>query len=369
MRLSLVDRYILREAAQVWVAVTAILVLILASNSLVNLLGKVVEGELTGHVVLPFFLLHLTSYFVTLIPLGLFLALLLAFGRLYAESEMAALGACGIGLARLFRPVVILGLVAAGITAALTLWASPWAERASSEIMARVAAESEIAALAPGRFNRVGDSVVLFGETRSDGGGLSEVFVVSPADEGGEYVVRARAAEERIDRQSGRRYLEFTDGHRYTISPGSSVAQSIRFAAHGIHIPSRRIEPGSTDAEGMSLGRLLERGQPKHIAEFQWRISLPIACFLLALAALPLSQTTPRKGRYGKIAIALLLYLAYSNMLVFARDMVEEGTVPAAVGMWWTHVATVVAVGALIAHRVGWRWAHSVIFRRAGIGV
>lgn len=368
MRLSLVDRYILREATQVWIAVTAILILILASNSLVHLLGKVVEGQLTGHVVLPFFLLHLTSYFVTLIPLGLFLALLLSFGRLYAESEMAALGACGIGLAKLFRPVVILGLVAAGTTAALTLWASPWAERASSEITARVAAESEFAGLAPGRFNQVGDGVVLFAETRSDGEGLREVFVVSPADEGGDHIVRARAADERIDRESGRRYLEFTDGHRYTTKPGSDVARSITFAEHGIHIPSQRVEMDGADAKGMSLGRLLKRGQPKHMAEFQWRISLPIACFLLALAALPLSHTTPRKGRYGKIAIALLLYLAYSNLLVFARDMVEEETVPAAIGMWWTHVATVVAVAALIAHRVGWRWAYSVVFNRGGVG-
>lgn len=368
MRLTIVDRYILREATQVWIAVTAILILILASNSLVHLLGKVVEGQLTGHVVLPFFLLHLTTYFVTLIPLGLFLALLLSFGRLYAESEMAALGACGIGLARLFRPVLILALVGAGMTASLTLWASPWAERASAEITARVAAESEFAGLAPGRFNRVGDDVILFAETRSDGGGLREVFVVSPADEGGNHIVRARAADERIDRESGRRYLEFTEGHRYTSKPGSPVARSITFAEHGIHIPSQRVEMGGADAEGMSLGRLLERGQPKHIAEFQWRVSLPIACFLLALAALPLSHTTPRKGRYGKIAIALLLYLAYSNLLVFARDMVDESTVPPAIGMWWVHVVTVVAVAALVAHRVGWRWTHSLIFNRGGVG-
>jgi lipopolysaccharide export system permease protein len=368
MRLTIVDRYILREVVQVWIAVMVILILVLASNSLVQLLGKVVEGELTGQVILPFFLLHLTSYFVTLIPLGLFLALLLAFGRLYAESEMAALGACGIGLAKLFRPVAILALAGAGMTAALTLWASPWAERASAEITARVAAESEFAGLAPGRFNRAGAGAVLFAETRSDGGGLREVFVVSPADQGGEHIVRARAADERIDRESGRRYLEFTEGQRYTIEPGSDAARSITFSEHGIHIPSQRVETSGPGAEGMSMESLLARGEPKYTAEFQWRVSLPIACFLLALAALPLSHTTPRKGRYGKIAIALLLYLAYSNLLVFARDMVEEGTVPAVLGMWWVHVATAIAVAALVAHRVGWRWAHSVIFSRAGVG-
>jgi lipopolysaccharide export system permease protein len=258
-------------------------------------------------------------------------------------------------------------VIGAAMTAALTLWASPWAERASAEITARVAAESEFAGLAPGRFNRVGDGVVLFAETRSDGGGLREVFVVSPADGGGNHIVRARAADERVDRETGRRYLEFTEGQRYTMRAGSSVARSITFAEHGIHIPSRRVEMSGTDSDGMSISQLLSRGQPKHIAEFQWRVSLPIACFLLALAALPLSHTTPRKGRYGKIAIALLLYLAYSNLLVFSRDMVEEQTVPAVLGMWWVHVATALAVAALVAHRVGWRWSRSIVLHRGGV--
>ncbi len=361
MRLTLIDRYILREVTQVWVAVTAVLILILATNSLAHLLGKVVEGQLTGDAVLPLFLLRLTAYFVTLIPLGLFLALLLAFGRLYAESEMAALGACGVGLARLFRPVAVLGLVGAALTAGLTLLASPWAERASDEIAARVAAESDFSGLAPGRFNRADGGTVLFAEARGDSGALEEVFVVLDREGGRTRVVRAASAVQRVDEASGRRFLEFRDGQRIAASAGSPQVRSITFERHGIYLPRREVSPGGPDTEGMTMQQLLERGGAERIAEFQWRLSLPLACLLLALAALPLSHTTPRKGRYGKVALGLLLYLGYSNLLVFAREMLEEGTLPPVVGMWWAHAIVAVAIAGLVAQRVGWTWARAVL--------
>ena len=53
MSLTIVDRYILREILQTWGAVTAVLLLILATNSLAYMLGKVVEGRLAADVVVP----------------------------------------------------------------------------------------------------------------------------------------------------------------------------------------------------------------------------------------------------------------------------------------------------------------------------
>ena len=368
MSLTIVDRYILREVVQTWAAVMAVLLLILASNSLVHMLGKVVEGQLVGAAVLPLFFVQLTTYFVTLVPLGLYLALLLGFGRLYADSEMAALGACGIGMARLYRPVVLVGLAGALITAALSIWASPWAERAGIEITARMAERSELAGVAPGRFTQAGrGGVVLFAARKTEGGVLEEVFVVGDAEEGNTHIVRAASAVERVDEESGRRFLEFRDGRRYTGQAGSEQLRAFEFATHGIHVPRQRVAREGIDAEGMSLSQLWRRSGGDAAAELQWRLSLPLACFLLALAALPLAHTTPRKGRYGKVAIALLIYLVYSNVLVVARDAVAEETVPPAIGMWWAHALTLVAVAGLVAHRVGWRWTANLLFARGDV--
>lgn len=365
MSLTLIDRYLLREILQTWGAVTAVLLLILLTNSLAYMLGKVVEGELAGGALLPLFLTNVTGYVVTLVPLGLYLGLLLSFGRMYADSEMAALGACGIGLARLYRPVVIAGVLGALLTGALTIWVSPWAKRVEHEIAAHMAARSELAAVVPGRFNRSGGGdVVLFAEGRDDEDGLREIFVEAGGTGEETRLIRAESAVQRVDPDTGWRFLEFRNGYRYTGEPGTSSFQEVEFAAHGVRVPQPSVQAGNVGREGRSMTQLWRSNAPESAAELQWRIALPLACILLALVAVPLSHTTPRKGRFGNVAIALLIYLVYSNILVIARNAVADGAVSPIIGMWWAHGLTVVLIVVLIAHRVGWRWTRTLLLRR-----
>ena len=94
----------------------------------------------------------------------------------------------------------------------------------------------------------------------------------------------------------------------------------------------------------------------KRQAEVQWRISIPLAALLLALLAVPLSYTSPREGRFGKIAIAILIYIPYANFLVLARKWIANGTIPPWVGLWPVHIAVAILIAYLLIKRVGWGW-------------
>lgn len=364
MTLSTIDRYLLREILLTCGAVTAVLVLVLATNSLAYMLGKVVEGKLVADVLVPLFLTNFTHYLVTLIPLGLYLGLLLAFGRLHAESEMAALGACGIGYARLYRPVMIAGLLAALLAGAMAVWVSPWAKRIEADIEARMASRSELAGIAPGRFNRTADgNVVLFVESIGRNGALREVFVEATDEEGVSHLVRAERAVERRDPESGASFLVFENGHRYSGTPGTADFRSIAFEHHGIRLSEPKQQSASVGRAGKTMSELWRSDHRGDRAEFEWRLAMPLACLMLALAAPPLSHTTPRQGRYGKIAVALLIYLAYSNVLVVARNNLADGNIPTEIGMWWAHALTLTLIVLGLAHRVGWRWTRNLLLR------
>jgi len=95
----------------------------------------------------------------------------------------------------------------------------------------------------------------------------------------------------------------------------------------------------------------------------QSRISIPLAALLLALLAVPLSYTSPREGRFGKIAIAILIYIPYANLLVLMRKWIAAGTVPSWVGLWPIHILVLALIAYLLIKRVGWRWA------RGNVGV
>jgi len=98
---TIIDRYISKELLLTWLAVTLVLMLILLSGTLVRLLGRAAEGLIPNDVVWTLLLFTGARYLILLIPLSLYLGVLLSFSRLYKDNEMAALGACGMGLKRL----------------------------------------------------------------------------------------------------------------------------------------------------------------------------------------------------------------------------------------------------------------------------
>ena len=58
---------------------------------------------------------------------------------------------------------------------------------------------------------------------------------------------------------------------------------------------------------------------------------------VVMLIGVPLSETSPRRGRYTKLFPAILLYLIYLVLLNATKKAMEEGQVPAGLGLWWVH--------------------------------
>jgi lipopolysaccharide export system permease protein len=98
----------------------------------------------------------------------------------------------------------------------------------------------------------------------------------------------------------------------------------------------------------MTFQSLVQSDDLEHIAELQWRLGVPIATIILAILAVPLSRTQPRAGRYGRLAIGLLVFIIYLNMLSASKAWIEQGTLSPSLGLWWVHgSALLFAIGLL----------------------
>ncbi|MDP5069389.1 MAG: LptF/LptG family permease, partial [Congregibacter sp.] len=64
---------------------------------------------------------------------------------------------------------------------------------------------------------------------------------------------------------------------------------------------------------------------PEERAALHWRLSVALMVPIVALLALSLSKTNHRRGRYIKLAPALLLHLCYLFLLASIRADVAEG--------------------------------------------
>lgn len=334
--MRVLDRYLAREVGQTWLTVTLVLLAILISNQFARILGDAASGKLPKDAV--FTLLGLTSlnYLTILIPLGLFLSVMLALGRLYKDSEMSAMIACGVGPMQIYRPLMGLTLVVALIVGAMSMVAAPWALRHVDQIKADAERDAQIDALGAGQF-RSASGIVFYAEGRTPQGQLSNVFLERVRDGRIEAVV-ARRAEQKTDTARGLSVMVLYDGRRYEGIPGSSSFRIVDFAEHGIPIAFASRGDRAPSVEALPLAELAAMPGPEASAQWHWRLAAPVSAIFLVALAVPLSRTQPRQGRYGKLAVAILVYVVYTNLMGAGRAWLEDGVLPGFVGLWWVHL-------------------------------
>ena len=352
------DRYIFKEIAASWAAVTLVLLVIMVANVLARILSKVTDGSLPADALFLLVGIKVVNLLVTLIPLGLYLGVLLAFGRLYRDSEMSAIAACGTGLGALYRPAVLTGLIGMLLITLLTFWAIPWAARYEQHLTEKIATQSVGSVLDAGRFVEILDGgAVVFTESLSEGNEqFNRVFVHRDLEDGAFEVETAEYAVYQRDEETDEEFIVFVNGVSTIAKPGADSYQQTKFARHGVRLPRGEQASKALENSAKSLSELVSSDDLQSKAELQWRFSIPFAALLLALLAIPLSHTSPRQGRYSKIAIAILIYLPYANMLVLSRKWIAAGTIPPWVGLTWVHLLVIVLILILTIRRYGTSW-------------
>ncbi len=334
----ILNRYIFRETALTWFAVTGVLLLILLTDQFARVLDDAAGAQLPKKAIFAVMGLSSIQYMTILIPVGIFIAIMLAFARMYRDSEMAALMACGIGNISLYRPIFLLSLLLAVAVGWLALEAGPSAQRQVQLIVDEAKKTADLAILEPGRFLSFGsEQAILYAEKVNEDGTLSNVFVQRRRGDK-VIVVVAKQAGQRNDPELGRKVLTFQNGERYEGVPGSAEFQVMKFAEHGIPFAIRESKPGQVSKEAQTLSELMDNLDAASVAEVQWRVSLPITLMVLTLIAVPLSRSPPRQGRYNNLIAGILLYIIYSNLLAASKVWLEQGQIPAWVGLWWVHL-------------------------------
>jgi len=340
--LRTLDRYLLKEVAETWLAVTGVLLVILLSNQLARVLSQAAANDFPRDVV--FSLLGLTSagYLTLIMPIGFFLAIMLGLGRMYHESEMAAIQSCGVGPAGLYRPISYLGLFITASLIWLSFWAIPAASARAQQIRTEALQNAQFGLLEPGRFRTFGGGNVVFYAERVDDNGILHnvnVFVdrtQDPESEGELEIWVATRAEQRGAGNADQMFVLY-DGEHYKGAPGKGNWQITHFAEGGYPIRLGEIGGRAGKAGMKPTAELLQSTDPRDRAELQWRISTPVMALILMLIAVPLARLRPRQGRFGRIGIAILVYFVYWQLLAAGRAWIEAGSVPEWVGIWWVH--------------------------------
>jgi lipopolysaccharide export system permease protein len=369
----IVFRYLSREVLVTLSAVSAVLLVIIMSGRFIKYLAQAASGALDPGVLFQIMGFRLPGFLQLILPLGLFLGILLAYGRLYLESEMTVLSATGMSQQRLLAITLAPATVVALLVAWLSLGLAPQGVARVAQILNQQDALTEFDTLVPGRFQmlRDGSRVTYTEELSDDRVNLGGVFISEKRESGdgkkdrGISVLVADKGRQEVD-PNGNRYLILENGYRYDGNPGQPDYRAIRYETYGVMLPRPEVSEDISEREAIPTGTLFASNERRDRAELQWRLSLPLLVFVVAIMAVPLAKVNPRQGRFLKLLPAILLYMAYLTILISLRSALEKGRVPMSLGLWWVH-ALFLAIGVAM---MGWGpWKLARAQRRARVEV
>lgn len=350
----IIFRYIARDLLATTFAICSVLLLVIISGRFVKYLAQAAAGELDPGILFAVIGYRLPGFIELILPLAFFLGILLAYGRLYIDSEMTVMTACGMSPRRLLGYTMLVALAVSLLVGWLSLEVSPAGLAKAEALLNAQKDRGELDTLTAKQFHPLqGGKAVTYVENVSGEGKMHEVFLADNDLDGGPdrqlVLVVAESGYQQNSGPGGSSYLVLENGYRIQGIPGAADYEVTRFEEYGQRLKKQRQSRRSAKADAMTTAELLASDKKGHIAAAQWRMSVPILVLVVSLLAVPLSKTNPRQGRFLTLLPAVLIYIVYLVLLNATRGALEDGKIPPQIGLWWVHLLFLATASLLIA--------------------
>jgi len=360
----LIDRYIVREILRPVVLGVGLFLLIYTGFSLSKNLAMAADGLIDTVTALKLVALSSLTTLEVILPTSMFFSVLFVMGRLYQNGEMAVFASVGVSPLRLLVSVGIASFAIAVVVALLAIYGRPWAYDNIYRLEARALSQVDATNLAAGRFVSLDDNGYMFNaEERSEEEQLHRrvfLYQTHEDEQGRPYSELIRAESARLPRfdPGEEATLTFNNGYSYLLAPDGDADWSMRFQEMSIVSSAAEQARQRYRNKAQPTFELARSDRPKDIAEYQWRLSTPLATFLLAMLALPLARSRPREPHMRGNAIALAIYLLMFAEITVVRTLVEQGRIAEDPGLWVAYLPPALLLVALMLPG-GWRWPGS----------
>jgi lipopolysaccharide export system permease protein len=310
------------------------------------------KGIIPNDSILTILVFSLLKYLPILLTLTLFLTILLTLSRWFRDSEMMIWFSSGLGLTSFIRPILFFSLPIILLIGFLSLYLSPWATQKSEEYKAGLKNRDELATISPGSFKESKSKErVFYVEGFGDlGSKVKNVFVQS--EQNGKLGIIVSNEGSRVSTNTDDEYIVLKKGKRYEVNHENNNFTEIKFSDYGFLV-EKKLPPiiDVNQVEAMPTLLLLMTKGNREIAEFVWRVSLPISGIVLIILAIPLSFINPRSGRSVNIIIAIMIFAIYNNLMGVTQSYINLGKLNPYVGGSIVHLLIIMIASYLMMRR------------------
>ncbi|WP_296176688.1 LPS export ABC transporter permease LptF [Psychrobacter sp. UBA2769] len=400
-----------QQVASTTALVLGFLVVMMLGGRLIRYFGIAAEGNLDISLLFTIIGYNLPYFLELILPLAFFIALMLVFGRLYVDQEMAVINASGVSrgkLGRLMTPLILALFVG---EAALSIVGKPWGVRSSESVWQQQALTSAFDLIRPNQFISSGNYHLYVGSLSDDKKQLQDVILIQsePKPKGSaaknaavdvnnnidpetaeqlnipelpnalisdnsiskDTITLAKRAQQVDTGSSGVTQLDLFQGRRYEVGAGSLKYNQVGFDRYRItltesskeviteaNIETQAIGPlwqAATGSTAVNSENALRAAQ----GELGYRLALPWLMIIAPMLAVPLAQVRPRQGRWLRLFPSILLFVSCALGIISLKNAVSKGSVSVWAYAWlvlgFMALALYMNWGSRVQHRLRFR--------------
>lgn len=372
---------------------------ILLLERMLRLLDIAVGNGVSTLVVFQMLFNLIPHYIGLALPAALFLGVLLAFRRLSSQSELDAIQSSGIGLSRLIRSAVILGLLMMMFNLILVGYLQPFSRYAYRALLFNITSGVLESGIGEGVFMDLPNGYTLRVEqSRGAGRELFGVFAHQQKEDGTIVTLTAKRGQLVTGGPDRATSLRLFQGNRSEWSPGATTADTVSFDVFDWPLNLEdliRFRMRGGDERELTLSELLrgyvgamavsgagpppspitDATRPEQLvppaavaAELHGRIVFSLSILFLPMLAAPLGIMTHRASKSFGLIVGLLTLVVYHKILEFSEAYATVGGVAPGPALWvpfalfiagtsYLFLKTEVVAGATPMQRMEDRWS------------
>jgi len=312
----------------------------------------IIRRGLPVSIVGKLLLVTVPNIVVLTLPMSLLFGILIAVGRLSSDSELTAMRSCGISLVSLYRPVLLVSAVLTALNIVLMIYIVPQANHSLQQLRLDILTQTMSQQVEPRVFYQewVGKSVYVF-ETPPPGRRWKGVFLAeTEPNTQKQQVTVADWGEIKVDAAGERVVMVLTNAVRHTVDLSRPVSYEIsRHKELDVVLEDQftseqkakmAASKGVRELSFAELRRLRrDRAAPAEarnlaLVEMHKKFSIPFACLVFGLFALPLGINNRRGGKTSGFAISIGVIVVYYIMLNDGEEAARYGKLSAGLAMW-----------------------------------
>lgn len=347
--MRLLDRYVLRAFLRAYLYCIAAFISVWLVFDISDNASTFLDERISLKLMWPYYVTQLPQILVIILPVALLLALLFSLGRMSRTNEIVSMLTAGVSIPRILLPLIGVGIVTAGASAALNYSMAPHAELARKTYFEALREDARGPGLSGQVFRNRADNRTW--------------FIQRFRPEENEFIT-VQVLQQDADDNIVKNYMATRAYYRPEIPAWDlQLTKVVTYDRNGNIIDEEsaewmqmrdwsetpfRLSSSTMRAEYMSLPELQEYLQanadfpPSVLAPFSthfyYRLALPWSCLVVVFIAGPLAVGFSRTGLLSSVAAAIALVFAMNFLNHLFLALGEGARIPPWIAAWAPNV-------------------------------